>query len=187
MQLNIHLISHPIIKSLLQEASCINQSPRIKNQAIKQLGIFAVYEITRNWLKIYRLNIKQIQKRKTVHAFDPKEAFFIISNSLNSLRFFYAVQDLMPFSELKIIKKNEINHKDNNLAELKTINSYAKIIIAMNQLEASYVIKLLKCLSVNQGIASSQIRLVSINCNKDELVKLSKAYNKIEVYTAQII
>ncbi len=116
---------------------------------MKQLGILTIYETIRNWIKIYKLNIKQKKYEKEITIVDPKESYIIIFNDLKHLSFLNGAQELVPNSNFKLISSEEIDKKE-NIVKLPKINSCTKIIVAVHKLNSKYIKKLLGYLIKNK-------------------------------------
>lgn len=191
MQLNIRLISHPLVEHLSNIANNSSIPKNIKNQATKNLGLFMIYETIREWIRIYKLKIKLITSTKEISIIDPKESFLIIFNDLNSLSMVQDIQLLLPQVSLQFIPKNEIHHIKNykKLDKPKNTNLYKKIIILNQKLDIKYIKSLINALFSKHRLQMQQIHLTCIICKNNELIKLSKSeeYKHLKIYTTKII
>ncbi len=188
MKLNIRLMSHPIIQSICEKFTHQETFSCITDQSLKNLGLLIIYETMRNWIKTYKISIQQMQSRGDFIITDPKESYIIIFNNLKHLSFFYEIKDLLPKSELILIRENEAASRSSNASiELPKINSCTKIIISLSQLNAVYAIEVIRELIKQYKVQISQIRLTSIICREDELIKLGEQYSYLNVYTSKII
>jgi len=187
MKLNIHLMSHPIIQSGCKKCTHQEDFSCVTEQNLKSLGLLIVYETIRDWLKTYSISIRQIKSQQDFAIIDPKESYVIIFNNLRHLGFFYEIKDLLPKSELIFIDENKIKNVNKEISvELIKINSYTKIIILLFQLNAIYTAEVIKNLMQQYKIRIDQIRLTSIICKKDELIKLGEQYHYLNIYTSKI-
>lgn len=180
-------MSHPIIQNCSEEISSCSTLFSPENRALKHLGLFITYEAMRNWLKIYKISIKQTGIDKEIMIIDPKESHVIIFSNLKHLSFFYGVEDLIPKSKFKLIRESEISKMNPTPIELTEINSYTKIIIAVHKLNSEYTINLLNYLTEQHRVKIDQIRLTSTTCTSGELSKLSQEYSHLNIYTAKIV
>lgn len=187
MKLNIHILSHPIIQSLSNTIIIKQLTSNLINQRLKELGLFIIYETTRNWLKIYNLKIKQITQEKEISIIDPKESYMIIFNNLKHLSLFQETQILLPKVTLKLIDNHDLNIKNKVLIKIPEINLSTKIIITCYEIEIEYINNLLNYLTKENNININQIRLTCIQCTTDQLVILSKKHAKLNIYTTKII
>lgn len=187
MKLNIHILSHPIIQNLANTIKLQSLSSSIIYQNLRQLGLFITYETTRNWLKIYHLNIKQVQNKKKISIIDPKESYLIIFNHLEQLSLLQEIPILLPQVTLQLINKNDIKLCNQNTIELPAINNYTKVIITCNEVNIEYIENLLYYLNNHNNIQTNLIRLICIKCTTKQLIALSKKYNQLNIYTTQII
>ena len=180
MKLNIHIISHPIIQNLSSITTNQTVPSNINNLALKQLGLLILYEAIRNWIKTYRLTIKQINHRKEITIIDPKESFTIVSNVFKYLSLIQDIQFILPNSNFKLIEENNLNH-------LVEINRNTKIIIVTYKIKLQYILDLLDYFLHKKNIQIHKIRLVCIKCETNQLIEISKKYNKLDIYTTQLI
>ena len=187
MKLNIHLLSHPIIQNLSNTIRPQLLSSSITHQNLRQLGLFIIYEATRNWLKTYNLNIKQIKNKKRIHIIDPKESYLIIFNNLKQLSFLQEIPILLPQATLQLINKNDIEPHNQQTIELPAINSYTKVLITCHEINIEYIDNLLYYLNNYNNLQTNLIRLICIKCTTKQLVALSKKHNQLHIYTTQII
>jgi uracil phosphoribosyltransferase len=153
---------------------------------LRYLGLLITYEAMRNWLKVYKISIKQTGLHKEIMIIDPKESHVIIFSNLRHLSFFYGVEDLIPKSSFKLIKESEISKINPTPIELTEINSYTKIIIAAHKLNSEYTINLLNYLTQQHKVKINQIRLTSTTCTSGQLSRLSQEYSHLNIYTAKI-
>ena len=187
MKLNIHLVSHPIIQSLSSIVINKPSSSSIINHTLKQLGFLVVYESVRDWVKVYKLTIRQKSRTKTITIIDPKESYIIISDEIRCLNFFQEAQLILPECELKLINNKNSNEKDNQKGQWPEINQYSKIIIINYNLESKYVLNILDTLNRDQEINTHQVRLACIKCLTSQLTAISNQYDKLNIYTTKII
>jgi len=186
MKLNIHLMSHPVIQHLSN--TIIDKKFKSDNtyQTLRQLGLLITYETIRNWVRTYKLTIKQIEKEKEVVIIDPKESYLIILNDLESLSLLQEIQLLIPKIKLELIYKYDIGEKNQYINKLQSVDSYTKIIMINHKIEVGYVINLLDYLTKNNNIKTNQIRLTCIECETNQLLAISKKYAELNIYTTKI-
>jgi len=186
MKLNIHLMSHPVIQHLSN--TIIDKKFKSDNtyQTLRQLGLLITYETIRNWVRTYKLTIKQIEKEKEVVIIDPKESYLIILNDLESLSLLQEIQLLIPKIKLELIYKYDIGEKNQYINKLQSVDSYTKIIMINHKIEVGYVINLLDYLTNNNNIKTNQIRLTCIECETNQLLAISKKYAELNIYTTKI-
>lgn len=188
MKLNIHVISHPIIKYLSSLTQQKNLQINTKKQILKQIGLFLSYESIRNWLTTYNLIIKTLNETKNIVIIDPKESFIIIANTTEDINLIQELQYLLPECNIKLIPIDIINTPNNCYIEtiFSKINyTYAKVIIINHYIQTQYILNLINLL-INNNIEIHQIRLNCINCNTDQLIKISNKYPKLNIYTTAI-
>lgn len=183
MKLNIHLMSHPVIQHL--SSTIIDKQLNSYNtyQILRQLGLLITYETIRNWLRTYKLTIKQIKQEKEIIIIDPKESYIVIFNNIESLSLLQEMQLLIPKIQLELIYNYDIINKN----RLIKIDSYTKIIIINNKIEVGYLVNLLDYLTKNNNVKTNQIRLTCIECETNQLIAISKEYAELNIYTTKII
>lgn len=182
-------MSHPLIKHLSNVVINNKLEPYSNNnyQILRQLGLFITYETLRNWLKTYKLTIKQIKKTQEIIMIDPKELYIIIFNDLQYLSFLQEIQLLIPTIQLKLVYSDELNQKNKYKNLLEQVNSCTKVIIINYNIELEYVTTLLNYLMNSNKITITQIRLICIKCNTNELICISKQYANLNIYTTKVI
>jgi len=187
MKLNIHLMSHPVIQHLSNNITDKNFKSYNNYQILKQLGLLITYETIRNWVKTYKLTIRQIKKDKRIVIIDPKESYLIIVNNLESLSLLQEIRTFTQNIKLELIYQEDMSKKEIYKDKFKNIDSYTKIIMINNKIEVGYVVNLLNYLTKNKNITTSQIRLTCIECETNQLLAISKKYTKLDIYTTKII
>nr|YP_010728759.1 uracil phosphoribosyltransferase [Phymatolithon calcareum]WEA76912.1 uracil phosphoribosyltransferase [Phymatolithon calcareum] len=190
MKLNIYTTSHPIIQVLSNTIQNTNLQSNTKNQTYKQLGLFLIYETIRNWLRIYKLHIKQINIIKEFVIIDPKESYIMMTDINMNLAFIQEVSYILPNCNLSLInfsKTNTTNLIDSNFSYIPTqINESTKIIVIKKYIDVEYLLKLMDYLINVKQINIKQIRLTCIICEENKLVKISQKYPELRIYTTQV-
>ena len=191
MKLNIYTISHPIIQLLSNNRQNRKLKSQISHIFSKQLGQFLIYETSRDWISIYKLKIKQIDKIKELIINDKKESHIVMTNTTMNLDIIQQAQYILPNCEISLIYFNkDINYllTDLNFSYMPNrISAFTKILIISNYISAKTFIKLMDYLIKNKNINIEQIRLISIICESTQLVKISKKYPKLNIYTTKIV
>lgn len=190
MKLNIYTISHPIVQILSNEAQNTNLESNTKNQTYKQLGLFLIYETIRNWLKIYRLQIKQVNFVKEIVVIDPKESYIIMTDINMDLAFIQEASYIVPNCNIGLMNFNKTdttNLMDSDFSNtLAQINESTKIIVINKYIDVENLSKLMDYLIIIKKIHTTQIRLTCIICEENKLVKISQKYPELKVYTTQV-
>lgn len=190
MKLNIYTTSHPIIQFLSNTIQNTNLQYNTKNQTYRQLGLFLTYETIRDWLRIYKLHIKQINIIKEFIIIDPKESYIIMTDINMDLAFIQEVSYVLPNCSISLInfsKTNTDNLTDSNFSYIPTqINEATKIIVIKKYIDVEYLFKLLYYLTNIRRMNIGQIRLTSIVCEENKLVKISQKYPELRIYTTQV-
>lgn len=181
MKLNIHIISHPIITYLSNITKHHYLPPNIYKNVSRQLGQFLMYEGFRNWLTTNQITIKKINHYHNITIINNQENHIIITDQYKFSHFFGEIEYIIPISQTILIQPKEtIKH------QLNTIKNKTKIIIATYKLDIVYVTTIVKYLTNNKQINLHQIRICTIYCENDDLIKIGAKYPHLNIYTTQI-
>lgn len=191
MQLNVYLISHPIIKKL---SSTIiyskTKNDQIYNYYISSLGLLLIYEVIRKWIKTQNIYIKNIELTKELSLFNYKESYLIMTNLMDCNQIISGISIILPQVHLQHINLNEYKQKyiNNDCIDSNIINiiKTQKIIIIEKFLNNYSIIKLLDYLLSKQDINVNQIKIMCITCTNSILELLGNKYPYLEVYTTKI-
>nr|QCI08536.1 hypothetical protein [Spermothamnion repens] len=187
MQLNIYLISHPIIKLLSQTIINNQANEAIMTNSYKQIGLFLTYETTRKWIKIHNIYLKKFNKIQQMTLLDPNRKYYIFTKLSNTYKMLVDIQLFLPnMTIIDTVYENNIvlkNKKINHLFD-KT-SKEIKIIIFDNILQESYAIQLIKYL--NQYINTKDIYITCISCYEKTLHIIGQSYPELQIYTTKII
>lgn len=190
MKLNIYTISHPITQLLSSNIQNTNFQSHANKHMWKQLGLLLTYETIRNWIKIYKLKIKQINIIKEFKIFDPKESYIIIANITMDLGLVQETRDLLPRCTISLIDFNKNNSScliDSNFSHIpKKIDLSTKIIIIKKYINVEYLLKLMEYLTNIKRIHINRIRIICIICEDSKLITISRKYPQLNIYTTQI-
>lgn len=187
MKLNIHVVSHPIIQHLSESIIHHKTTGNVKNYESKYFGLLLTYETIRDWIQIYRLNIRQVKSRQKITIIDPKESYVVILNSLQYFRYFCEIENLLPKTNLKLIREDEIDKVRKIPSVFTGIDAYTKAIIVLDELRSEYAVELLEHLIKKQKMRIDQIRLISTLCRDNQMIQLSQKYNCLNIYTSTIL
>nr|YP_009295885.1 uracil phosphoribosyltransferase [Schimmelmannia schousboei]AOM64820.1 uracil phosphoribosyltransferase [Schimmelmannia schousboei] len=185
MQLNIYIISHPIIEIMMNKI-IYSQSNNIQKY-YKKIGLLMVYEVLRKWMKIQTIYIKQINQIKELCILNTKESYVIITNLVESYPMITDIDDLLPSINIQHINQPIDPIKLQNSYILQKINNTSKILIFELFLNNYEIIKLLNYLLLKKNIKTSQIKILCITCNHKILEKLGQMHPKLNIYTTKII
>uniref|UniRef100_UPI003001F160 hypothetical protein n=1 Tax=Anunuuluaehu liula TaxID=3049639 RepID=UPI003001F160 len=191
MQLNVYLISHPIIQKLSN--TIINSKPennQIYNYNTSSLGFLLIYEVIRKWIKTQNIYIKNIELTKELYVFNSKESYLIIANLMDCNQIISGISLLLPQVHLQHINLNTYKKKyiNNDCIDSNIINiiKKQKIIIIERFLSNYSIIKLLDYLLLKQHIKISQIKIMCITCTNSICEQLGNKYQSLEIYTTKI-
>nr|QCI06375.1 hypothetical protein [Dictyurus purpurascens] len=184
MQLNIYIVSHPIIKIL---SNSIIENNKITNISIyneKYLGFLLIYELMRKYIKINSIYIKKINYVKKIYIKNHNKQHYIITNLIETYKIIGEITSLLP--DIKIIN---INTKQNiqQIENLQNITFNTEIIIFDKILKSSWILQIIRHLIRKRKICIENIQIVCLACYNQILDKLGNEYPKLEIYTAKII
>nr|YP_009296295.1 uracil phosphoribosyltransferase [Sebdenia flabellata]AOM65230.1 uracil phosphoribosyltransferase [Sebdenia flabellata] len=193
MQLNIYLISHPIIQKLASEITyqdkTLKQNTHSENY--KQLGTLLIYEVMRAWIKTQNLYIKKINYIKELCVFDKKESYFVITDLTESYKMLTNTSLLFPEVEIEHISLSKEIYKINNMRIYKLIEkkikNNTKILILQSHLNNYRIIKILDYLIAQNNFYIKQIKILCITCNNKIIEKIGYKYPNLKIYTTKII
>nr|UAT97802.1 uracil phosphoribosyltransferase [Ahnfeltia fastigiata] len=191
MQLNVYIISHPLIKQIASITNNENLISCIKEKKTQQLGLLLIYETIRRWLIIQSLYIKKLHLIKEIDIIHKTESYTIITNIPHNQSLVSEITTLLPNSQLSLIHiyekegKWHINHKCNFIPNI--IEKYKKIIIIEKYLQTGYITELLDYLLSEKNVRISQIRITCIACQALTLEILGAKYPYLSIYTTKIV
>nr|YP_009541663.1 uracil phosphoribosyltransferase [Synarthrophyton chejuense]AYR05672.1 uracil phosphoribosyltransferase [Synarthrophyton chejuense] len=192
MKLNIYTISHPITQLLFNQIQNLSIENNVKYHAFNKMGQFLIYETTRNWMKVYNLKIKTIDRIREYTIHNPNESYVIIANINNDLDLIQEAKYILPNCKISLIDFNkniDSNYvlQDSNLSYIpKNINQLTKIIIASKNININNLIKVMDYLINIKNIKINQVRIMCIICESDQLITISQEYPQLNIYTTQI-
>nr|QCI08726.1 hypothetical protein [Sphondylothamnion multifidum] len=188
MQLNIYLISHPIIKLLSENINNneLHEIIRINNS--KKIGLLLVYETMRKIINIHNMYIKTLSITKNISIIDTTEKFYLITNLSKTYNMITEIQLMLPNLQI-------INTESKSLDKLYKIVNYSKdieekkikIIIMENILSESWLIKIIEYISKNTAIPMNNVNIACITCHNYILNNIGNQYPKLNIYTTKII
>ena len=181
MKLNIHIVSHPIITYLSNITKHHYLPPNICKNISRQLGQFLMYESFRDWLTTSQITIKKINHYYDINIINNQENYILITDQYKFSHFFGEIEYVIPISQIILIQPKEIIENQLNTIEKKT-----KIIIATYKLNIIYISKIIEHLTRSEKINLNQIRICTIYCENDKLIKISNKYPSLNIYTTQI-
>jgi uracil phosphoribosyltransferase len=179
-------VSHPIIQHLSTVIVHHKTARDIKNHERKLVGLLLAYETIRDWVRIYKLDIKQVKSRQKITIIDPKESCIVILNSLKHFSYFCEIENLLPKISLELIRENEID-KVNKISNKLNETRHTKAIIVLHELNSKYIVEILEYLIKKQQMQIDQIRLIATLCRKDQMIQLGQKYSHLNIYTSRIL
>nr|YP_009294536.1 uracil phosphoribosyltransferase [Asparagopsis taxiformis]AOM66019.1 uracil phosphoribosyltransferase [Asparagopsis taxiformis] len=189
MQLNVYIISHPLLQNLAHKI--INyQTNKTSNNYTDQanIGQLMVYEAIRKWSRNEKMYVKTLHTIKEIQMFHPQDSYILIADLTHSYDFLSKIPELLPKIHLihyNLDIKNTLDH-NSNIIQLATINNN-KIIIITEFLNNYSIINLLEYLVLKKHVTLKQIRIICITCHNKILDKLGQHYPHLHIYTTKII
>lgn len=188
MQLNIYLISHPIIQILSNfHERQISQENNCNIYQDKQLGLLIIYEAVRKKLDINYFHIKKVNYINKINLLNKNNNYYILSNLTKNYNFLSDINLLIPNSKIiHIEKKYLLDNRSNYILNIRN-KEKTYIIIFEKVLNDIYIIDLIKYLIEYEKIPIQKILIVSIKCYHYILEKLGNNHPQLTIYTTEII
>ena len=187
MQLNIYLISHPIIQLLSNNVIYQQGDEAILTNSQKNIGLFLIYEATRKWVKINNTYIKKFNRIDEIKLLDSNNQYYIFTNISKTYKMLVDIQLFLP--KVQIINLNNNNQivfeNIDNHSLLKSNSSNTKAIIFENILQESCIIPLIK--AIKQYTVTKNIKITCIACYDKTLSIIGNYYPELQIYTTKII
>ena len=177
MLLNIYLISHPLIKTLSNSITNYSQSKNYNEYQYKYLGLFLLYEMLTEHIKVYKIYIKKISSVKQINVLNSNKEYYIITDLLDTYTIIGEIKSLVP--EIQILSlKQEINLSQNNLSK--------QIILLEILLDNTKIINLINLLIKEHNINDTNILVACIASKNEVLKKIGKIFPNLKIYTTKI-
>ena len=186
MQLNIYVLSHPIIKIISNYITENNYEKNINSylpQEQKVLGLLIFYESMRKWLNIEKLYLQNIQSIQELYIFDPNKSYLLLTNFQQTYSMLEYIEQLIP--QIKIYHV-ETNLKLNTDLQ-NNINKNTKIIIFEKTIEENNILSYISFLNKNYKIMIAQMTILCFTCHNKILDKIGQKYPTLNIYTTKII
>nr|QCI04796.1 hypothetical protein [Bornetia secundiflora] len=191
MQLNIYLISHPIIKLLSSSIVSSNTEKLIAINQYKNLGLLLIYEITRKYIQIQTIYIKNINTYKEISLLKPYQHYYIFTNLQDTYKMLSEIELIVPNIQIFDIEYKNISAIQNDQNLINNFIHYeqtnTQIIILDNVLKESHIIQLIKYLNLYKAIPISRIHIACIACYNHILNIIGMQYPELKIYTTKII
>lgn len=186
MQLNIYLISHPIIKFLSDSIIYSKDNSIKKTKYSHHIGLLLIYEIMRKWTKIRNIYIKKLSYIQELSLLDSNQKYYIFTNLLQTYQIVTEIESLLPNIKIIHAEYNEHISFQKNIIFSNFQTNNIKIIILEKILYQDYIIKLIQELHINQNIPLDKINIACISCYKPILDIIGKKYPELNIYTTKI-
>nr|QVY58362.1 uracil phosphoribosyltransferase or UMP pyrophosphorylase [Kappaphycus striatus] len=190
MQLNVYLISHPIINKLSTQIMYSTKSKNYVNTYIySQLNLFLIYEVLRKLVQTKKIYIKNIDYIEEIYIFNPKESYILLTNLENCGDIILYLKTIVPQLSLIHINLNKKQYINKNYLNdnIKNLEEKQKIVVIEQFLDNHSIIPLIDYLIYNIRIKSKTIKLICITCTNNILSIMNNRYPSLEIYTTKII
>lgn len=187
MQLNIYIISHPVIR-LLSNSINYDKNHNFISDKYNYIGLLLIYEIMRKCIKTQSIYIKKINFIEKIYHTDPNEKYYIITNLINTYSMITNIKKIIPEIQLIHIENKEKNFAAiNQINKLNLLKNNKKIIIFDDILYESNIIELIKYIIENTKVSINNIQIACLACYNQLLDKLGSRYPTLNIYTTKII
>nr|QCI06178.1 hypothetical protein [Dicranema revolutum] len=194
MQLNIFIISNPIINKLCNQISHYGTKGKndIDTNISSQLKLLLIYEVLRKWINIQYIYIKDLDYIKEICIYSPTESYLLLTNVESCSNIIPNIKTIMPklsliHTYLNLTKETYINIRENCLDDdIIGLMNRQKIIIMENILNNYAIMQLLDYLIFKQKINIHQIKIICIICTHKILKMIGSKYPLLNIYTAKI-
>nr|QVY57956.1 uracil phosphoribosyltransferase or UMP pyrophosphorylase [Betaphycus gelatinus] len=190
MQLNIYLISHPIIHKLsTQLIYSIKNKNNINIYNYAELNLFLIYEVLRRLIQTKTIYINNIDYIEEICIFNPQDSYLFLTNIEDCGDITSYLKTIMPRLSLVHINLNKKHYINKNYLNENIINlsNKQKIIVMEKFLNSYSIIQLIDYLIYNVKIKSNKIKLICITCTNNILDIINNKYPSLEIYTTKII
>lgn len=185
MQLNIYVLSHPIIKIISNYIIENNNKQKIDDLLLKEhkiLGFLIFYESMRKWLNLEKLYLQNVESIQELYIFNPKKSYLLITNFQHNYNMIEYIHQLIP--QIKVYHAEEKLSSNNKL--LNNINNKTDIIIFEKFIEENNILNYISFLTQNYEIIIPQMTILCFTCNNKILDKIGQKYPTLNIYTAKI-
>nr|QCI08078.1 hypothetical protein [Plumaria plumosa] len=186
MQLNIYLISHPIIKFLSDSIIYSQDNSITKNKYSHHIGLLLIYEIMRKWTRIRNIYIKKLSYIQELSLLNSNQRYYIFTNLSQTYQIVTEIESLLPNIQIIHAEYNKHISYPSNMIFSDFQKKNIKIIILERILYQDYIVKLIQELNINKKIPLDQINIACISCYKPILDIIGKAYPELNIYTTKI-
>nr|QVY58161.1 uracil phosphoribosyltransferase or UMP pyrophosphorylase [Eucheuma denticulatum] len=190
MQLNVYLISHPIIHKLSTQLMYFTKNKNnINAQTYNGLNLFLIYETLRKLVRTKTIYMKNIDYIEETSMFNPQESYLLLTNIENCSDIITYLKNIIPKLSLIHINLNKKQYINKNYLSESIINiaNNQKIIIMENFLDSNSIIQLIEYLIYNIKIKDNKIKIICITCTNNILEIINNKYPLLEIYTTKII
>nr|YP_009257634.1 hypothetical protein [Coeloseira compressa]ANH09717.1 hypothetical protein [Coeloseira compressa] len=188
MQLQIYLISHPIIQKLVSEILYCKQDTNYNLYKYEELGFLLMYEVLRKYIVVKKIYIKKVKYIQEIHIQNQKESYIIISDTTKSYKMITRATCLFPKVIIEHIGLNQYKNGYENIVNYTQSLSHKLIYILIVELHLNNysIIKILDSIIKRDIKNSNQILIICITCSNKILEKLGNKYNNLHIYTTKI-
>lgn len=193
MQLNIHIIIHPIVQKLSNEAIydyCKLGKSKIYSNNNRKLEMLILYESVRKSITGENIYIRKVDYLEEKYLLNRKRKYLIIADLIESYSVISETNSLIPGNEIRHVSLKEILTDSKNKSIFNYLNNKnfknCKIIIFEKFLNRHSVIEILEYLTNKMLARVNQIQITCIACNQRIIKQIGKKYPNLSIYTAKI-
>nr|QCI07772.1 hypothetical protein [Pleonosporium borreri] len=185
MQLNIYIISHPIIKLLSTSLLCSNINKIVKFNNYKLCSLLLIYEASRKSIAIQPIYLKKFQSLTELYLINKYQKYYLFTNVIENYMILTDIKLIIPDIFILDIKQNNSIKLNQHIIKNTKYNN--KIIIFEKILSTSKILEIIDNLTINYKIPIENINIISIACYNYVLNIIGKQYSNLKIYTTKII
>nr|QCI05465.1 hypothetical protein [Crouania attenuata] len=198
MQLNIYLLSHPLIKQIsssildikyIESLTHINTTS-LKEYYSKTLGIFLIYESMRKWINLNKFYLKKLNQVQEIYIVSPKEKYIMITDIIKNYQIIGDIKIMIPEIQFIHLNSEYINthsHLFNEEIKKYNISIHTNIILLQTLLNDHVILKYINILKSKSNVMTKKIHILCFTCNNKILDRIGQIYPELNIYTTQII
>ncbi len=185
MQLNIYIISHPIIKLLSTSLLCSNIHNTVQFHNYKSCSLLLFYEASRKSIYTQTIYLNKFQSLTELYLINKYQKYYLFTNVVENYMILTEIKLMIP--NISIVDINQYNTIKLNNDCIKNTKYNNNIIIFEKFLSNSKTLKVIENLAINQKIPIENINIIAIACYNYILNIIGKQYSNLKIYTTKII
>jgi uracil phosphoribosyltransferase len=190
LQLRVYVPEHPLIKHWLAVARDVSTPSVLFKSAMTELGRWLCYEAVRTWLPTLETKVKTPLAECDATYVNPEVPIAVVPILRAGLTLLDGAQNILPIASiyhLGLVRNEATLEASCYLNKLPDrFLPETKVLILEPMLATGGSIMMAMAEIASRGIASENIRIVSIVAAPPALQKLSEIYPHLQIYTAII-